>query len=100
MQIGLGGASLSQSRLPTPTPRLSRCRWGCPRRSVSVKGQLLKEIKSPPLPVPNVQALGSCPATSQTRSWPPRKEGLDPAMLRALPRATRLNPARDLGHHV
>lgn len=45
--------------------------------SVSVERQLLKEIKSPTLPIPHVQALGLCLATSQTRPRPPGREGLN-----------------------
>ena len=107
MQIGLrgGGGRPCRSRslgFLHPPQGLAGAGGAAQGSSVSVEGQLLKEIKSPPLPVPHVQALGSCPATSQTRPPAPRKEGLNPARLRALPRAIRLNfaPARDLGHLV
>ena len=95
MQIGLkvGGHPCRSGSLSFLHPPQGLAGAGGAARgsNVSVEGQLLKEIKSPPLPIPHVQALGSCPATSQTRPRAPRKEGLNPARLRALPRAICLN---------
>lgn len=94
-----GGVPVAVSASYTHPQGLAGAGGAAGGSSVSVERQLLKEIKSPTLPIPHVQALGLCLATSQTRPRPPRKEGLNPARLRALPRAIRLNfaPSQESG---